>query len=72
LNHRHICTLHDIGHEGDIDFLVLEYFEGETLADRVSAIRHAAGKARPLEAGARVKPVSRPLARSRRWAARMP
>jgi Tol biopolymer transport system component len=35
LNHPHICTLHDIGHEAGIDFLVLEYLEGETLADRL-------------------------------------
>src|SRR5688572_18535343 len=25
LNHPHICMLHDIGHEGGIDFLVMEY-----------------------------------------------
>ena len=35
LNHPHICTLHDIGHEGGIDFLVMEYLEGETLAKRL-------------------------------------
>ncbi len=36
LNHPHICTLHDVGREGDVDFLVMEYLEGETLADRLS------------------------------------
>jgi serine/threonine protein kinase len=35
LHDPHICTLHDIGHEDGTDFLVLEYLEGETLADRV-------------------------------------
>ena len=35
LNHPHICTLHDVGREGDVDFLVMEYLEGETLADRL-------------------------------------
>jgi eukaryotic-like serine/threonine-protein kinase len=35
LNHAHICTLHDIGHQDGVDFLVLEYLEGETLADRL-------------------------------------
>ena len=35
LNHPHICTLHDVGHEGGIDFLVMELIAGETLAARL-------------------------------------
>ena len=35
LNDPHICTLFDIGREGDLDYLVLEYLEGETLADQL-------------------------------------
>jgi eukaryotic-like serine/threonine-protein kinase len=35
LNHPHICTLHDVGREGGIAFLVMEYLDGETLADRL-------------------------------------
>jgi Tol biopolymer transport system component len=35
LNHPNICTLHDVGHQEGTDFLVMEYLEGETLADRL-------------------------------------
>jgi Tol biopolymer transport system component/predicted Ser/Thr protein kinase len=35
LNHPHICTLYDTGHQNEIDFLVMEYLEGETLAQRL-------------------------------------
>ena len=36
LNHPHICTLHDIGRQDGTDFLVMEYLEGETLAQRLT------------------------------------
>ena len=36
LNHPNICTLHDIGHDDGVDFLVMELLEGESLADRLS------------------------------------
>ncbi|MEP6995567.1 MAG: protein kinase, partial [Acidobacteriota bacterium] len=36
LSHSHICTLHDIGHQDGVDYLVMEFLEGETLADRLS------------------------------------
>src|SRR6185295_8727674 len=33
LNHPNICILHDVGREGEVDFLVLEYLEAPTLAE---------------------------------------
>jgi serine/threonine-protein kinase len=35
LSHPHICTLYDVGREGETDFLVMEYLKGETLAHRL-------------------------------------
>ena len=32
LNHPNILTLHDIGSAGDVDYIVMEYLEGDTLA----------------------------------------
>ena len=36
LNHPNICTLFDIGHEGGVDYLVMELIEGETLTARLT------------------------------------
>jgi serine/threonine protein kinase len=35
LNHPHICSLFDIGSQDGVDYLVMEFLEGETLAERV-------------------------------------
>lgn len=35
LNHPHICTVHDCGRNGDLEYIVMEYIEGETLAARL-------------------------------------
>jgi serine/threonine protein kinase len=36
LSHPYICALFDIGHHEGIDFLVMEYLDGETLAERLA------------------------------------
>ncbi|HWJ20591.1 MAG TPA: protein kinase, partial [Geobacterales bacterium] len=35
LNHPNICRLYDVGEQNEINFLVMEYLEGETLAQRL-------------------------------------
>jgi serine/threonine-protein kinase len=36
LTHSHICTLYDVGRHDHVDFLVMEYLEGATLAARLA------------------------------------
>ena len=35
-SHPHICTLYDVGEDGGVPFLVMEYLQGETLAARLA------------------------------------
>ena len=63
LNHPHICVLHDIGAHDDVDYLVFEHLEGQTLAERLQqdsrglkladALRIAVGVADALDAAHR-------------------
>jgi Tol biopolymer transport system component/predicted Ser/Thr protein kinase len=69
LNHPHICTLYDVGRQDEIDFLVMEYLEGETLAARLAkgavpinvALRHAIEIADALDKAHRAGIVHRDL-----------
>src|SRR5947199_5677102 len=36
LNHPNICTIHDVGDDNGVAYLVMELLEGESLADRLS------------------------------------
>jgi serine/threonine-protein kinase len=52
LNHPNICTLHDIGSDRGVDFLVMEFVQGETLAARLRKADLPLGQA--LEYGAQI------------------
>ena len=36
ITHPHICALYDVNREGETEYLVMEYLEGESLADRLA------------------------------------
>jgi tRNA A-37 threonylcarbamoyl transferase component Bud32 len=67
--HPHVCQLYDIGTEGDVDYLVMEFLEGQSLAERLSrgalpldqALRHATEIAQALDAAHRRGIVHRDL-----------
>jgi TolB-like protein/Tfp pilus assembly protein PilF len=69
LNHPHVCTLYDVGEQDGVDYLVMEYLEGETLADalargpmpRREALRIAADVAGALATAHRLGIVHRDL-----------
>jgi len=69
LSHPHICVLHDVGREGDTEYLVMELLEGESLADRLGrgplalsqALRYGAEIASALDAAHRRGIVHRDL-----------
>jgi serine/threonine-protein kinase len=69
LNHPHICTLYEFDTQDGTDFLVMEYIEGESLADRLKkgalpldqALRHAIEIADALDKAHRQGVVHRDL-----------
>ena len=66
LKHPNICVLHDIGREGGIDFIVMEYLQGETLHERIARERGrksgvtAGGSATPASGSSSAKSASQP------------
>ena len=61
LSHPHICTIHDVGRDSPstspgqaVDYIVMEYLEGETLADRL-----ASGSRKPKSQGLPITDVLR-------------
>jgi eukaryotic-like serine/threonine-protein kinase len=69
VSHPNICALYDLGSEDGIDYLVMEYLEGETLASRLDrgplplgqAMRHGAEIASALDVAHRAGIVHRDL-----------
>ena len=69
LSHPHICPLYDVGHQDDVDYLVMECLEGQTLAQRLQkgplpvsqALEYAAQIADALEAAHRQGVIHRDL-----------
>jgi serine/threonine protein kinase len=45
LNHPHICTLYDVGHQEGTDYLVMEHLEGETIGQRLEIGAHPLNQA---------------------------
>src|SRR5262252_4479968 len=69
VSHQHICQLYDIGQHGATTFLVMEYVQGETLADRLKrgplkfedALRYGIQMAEALNEAHRAEIVHRDL-----------
>src|SRR5207244_5780984 len=69
LSHPHICSLYDVGNQDGVEYLVMEYLEGETLLERLArgplpideALRHGTEIADALDRAHRQGIVHRDL-----------
>jgi Tol biopolymer transport system component/predicted Ser/Thr protein kinase len=69
LSHPHICAVYDVGHEGGIDYIVMEYLHGESLSTRLhrralrleQALQHAVELASALDVAHRAGIVHRDI-----------
>ena len=69
INHPHICTIYDVGQEKGVDFIVMEYVEGQTLSSRLTrgpldirdAVHHARDIASAVDAAHRRNVIHRDL-----------
>ena len=70
LNHPNIARIYEIGREGEVDFVAMEYVEGRTLADLIS--RKGLTIDETLSYGMQVGPCPGDGARRRRKSRRSP
>ena len=49
LTHPHICTLYDVGDQDGTAFLVMEFLDGETLADRLARVSKTGNPGLPID-----------------------
>ena len=69
LNHPNICTVYDVGHQDGIQYLVMEFLEGESLQQRLlkgpvpmsQVLRYAVESARALDHAHRMGFIHRDL-----------
>ncbi|HZE18757.1 MAG TPA: protein kinase [Candidatus Angelobacter sp.] len=54
LNHPHIATIYDLDRQDGLDFLVLEYIPGKTVAEKIAAARGPLPEAEAVSIGSQI------------------